>query len=49
MLSKPFAKMALSLWNKAPRSTNGVERANSLAKDGDIYQKKIVLCNAVFV
>ena len=35
MLSKPFTKMAPGVWNKAPRSTNGVERANSLAKDGD--------------
>ena len=35
MLSKPFSKMAPSVWNKAPRSTNGVERANSLAKGGD--------------
>ena len=35
MLSKPFAKMASSTWNKAPRNTNGVERVNSLAKDGD--------------
>ena len=35
MLSKPFAKIASSTWNKVSRNTNGVERANSLAKDGD--------------
>jgi len=41
MLCKPFAKMAPGVWSKAPRSTNGVERANSLAKDGD--NRKIFL------
>ena len=35
MLSKPFAKMASNTWNKAPRDTNGVKRANSLAKNGE--------------
>ena len=46
MLSKPFTKMAPGV--KTPRSTNGVERANSLAKDGG-SRKTFVLCNAVFV
>ena len=41
MLSKPFAKMALSTWNKAPRNTNGVERGNLLAKDGDSKRKSL--------
>ena len=41
MLSKPFAKMASGIWNKAPRNTNGVERANSLAKDGDSKRKSL--------
>ena len=41
MLSKPFAKMASSTWNKAPRNTNGVKRANSLAKDGDSKRKSL--------
>ena len=33
--------MASSTWNKAPRNTNGVERANSLAKDGDSKRKSL--------
>ena len=41
MLSQPFAKMASSTWNKAPRNTNGMERANSLAKDGDGKRKSL--------
>ena len=41
MLNKPFAKMASGIWNKAPRNTNGVERANSLAKDGDSKRKSL--------
>ena len=41
MLSKPFARMALSTWNKAPSNFNGVERANSLAKDGDSKRKSL--------
>ena len=41
MLSKPFTKMASDIWNKAPRNTNGVERANSLAKDGDSKRKSL--------
>ena len=43
MLSKPFAKMAPGVWNKAQRITNGVERTNSLAKDGD-SRKKSLFC-----
>ena len=35
MLSKLFAKMVSNTWNKAPRNTNGVKRANSLAKNGE--------------
>ena len=41
MLCKPFTKMTSSTWNKAPRNTNGVERANSLAKDGDSEKKSL--------
>ena len=41
MLCKPFARMPLSTWNKAPRNTNDVERANSLAKDGDSKRKSL--------
>jgi len=41
MLCKPFSKMTSSTWNTAPRNTNGVERANSLAKDGDGKKKSL--------
>ena len=34
MLSKPFSVMSSSHWDQAPRNTNGVERANGLAKSG---------------
>lgn len=34
MLAKPFSIMQPKDWDKAPRNTNGVERANFLAKSG---------------
>ena len=34
MLAKPFSVMNSKDWDSAPRNTNGVERANSLAKSG---------------
>ena len=34
MLAKPFSVMQGKDWDKAPRNTNGVERANYLAKSG---------------
>ena len=34
MLAKPFSVMNSKDWDSAPRNTNGVERANSLAKCG---------------
>jgi hypothetical protein len=34
ILAKPFSVMQAKDWDKAPRNTNGVERANCLAKSG---------------
>ena len=34
MLAKPFSVMQGKYWDKAPRNTNGVQRANCLAKSG---------------
>ena len=34
MLCKSFSRMSSTHWDKAPRNTNGVQRANSLAKSG---------------
>ena len=44
MLCKPFSLMSSSDWDSGPRNTNGVERANSLAKTSD---RKISLYGAM--
>jgi len=44
MLCKPFSSMSSSDWDKGPRNTNGVERANGLAKTCD---RKISLYGAM--
>ena len=42
--AKPFSQISSSDWDNCPRNTNGVERANSLAKTCD---RKISLYGAM--
>ena len=44
MLCKPFTEMSSGDWEKCPRNTNGVERANGLAK---VCDRKLSLYGAM--
>ena len=48
MLAKPFAVMSSRDWDKAPRNTNGVERANCVAKSGGNKQSLCIAMQSLY-